>query len=34
MIVNHNFETITEGKVSKSVVIPPDEIEIYVKKTM
>lgn len=30
--VNHNFETITEGKVYKSGVIPPDEIEEYVKK--
>lgn len=32
MNVNHNFETITEGKVYKSGVIPPDEIEEYVKK--
>ena len=30
--INHNFETITEGKVFKSGVIPPDEIESYVKK--
>ena len=30
--INHNFETITEGKVYKSGVIPPDEIEQYVKK--
>jgi protein tyrosine phosphatase (PTP) superfamily phosphohydrolase (DUF442 family) len=30
--INHNFETITEGKVYKSGVIPPDEIEAYVKK--
>lgn len=30
--INHNFETITEGKVYKSGVIPPDEIETYVKK--
>ena len=30
--LNHNFETITEGKVYKSGVIPPDEIESYVKK--
>ena len=30
--INHNFETITEGKVYKSGVIPPDEIESYVKK--
>ena len=30
--INHNFETITEGKVYKSGVIPPDEIEEYVKK--
>lgn len=32
MHVNHNFETITEGKVYKSGVIPPDEIADYVKK--
>ncbi|MEO8234124.1 MAG: dual specificity protein phosphatase family protein [Flavobacterium sp.] len=32
MNINHNFETITEGKVFKSGVIPPDEIENYVKK--
>lgn len=32
MHINHNFETITEGKVYKSGVIPPDEIEEYVKK--
>ena len=30
--INHNFETITEGKVYKSGVIPPDEIEEYIKK--
>jgi protein tyrosine/serine phosphatase len=30
--INHNFETITEGKVYKSGVIPPDELETYVKK--
>lgn len=30
--INHNFETITEGKVYKSGVIPPDEIEDYVKE--
>ena len=30
--INHNFETITEGKVYKSGVIPPDELESYVKK--
>ncbi len=30
--INHNFETITEGKVYKSGVIPPDEIADYVKK--
>jgi protein tyrosine/serine phosphatase len=30
--INHNFMTITEGKVYKSGVIPPDEIESYVKK--
>ena len=30
--INHNFETITVGKVYKSGVIPPDEIESYVKK--
>ena len=32
MNINHNFETITEGKVYKSGVIPPAEIEEYVKK--
>jgi len=30
--INHNFETITDGKVYKSGVIPPDEIADYVKK--
>jgi protein tyrosine/serine phosphatase len=32
MNINHNFEIITDGKVYKSGVIPPDEIESYVKK--
>ena len=32
MNINHNFETITEEKVYKSGVIPPNEIEGYVKK--
>lgn len=32
MNINHNFETITEGKVYKSGVIPPDEIASYVKE--
>jgi predicted protein tyrosine phosphatase len=32
MNINHNFETITEGKVYKSGVIPPDEIADYVSK--
>jgi protein tyrosine/serine phosphatase len=32
MNINHNFETITEGKVYKSGVIPPDEIADYVKE--
>jgi protein tyrosine/serine phosphatase len=32
MNINHNFETITEGKVYKSGLIPPNEIESYVKK--
>lgn len=32
MHINHNFETITDGKVYKSGVIPPDEIADYVKK--
>lgn len=32
MHINHNFETIAEGKVYKSGVIPPDEIDDYVKK--
>jgi protein tyrosine/serine phosphatase len=30
--INHNFETITEGKVYKSGVIPPSEIADYVKE--
>lgn len=30
--MNHNFETVTEGKVYKSGVIPPDEIADYVAK--
>ena len=30
--INHNFTTITDGKVYKSGVIPPDEIADYVKK--
>lgn len=32
MNINHNFETISDGKVYKSGVIPPDEIPDYVKK--
>jgi predicted protein tyrosine phosphatase len=32
MNINHNFEIITEGKVYKSGVIPPDELESYVAK--
>ncbi len=32
MNINHNFETITEGKVYKSGVIPPDELQSYIKK--
>ena len=32
MNINHNFETITAGKVYKSGVIPPDQIADYVKK--
>lgn len=32
MNINHNFEIITEGKVYKSGMIPPNEIESYVKK--
>lgn len=32
MHIKHNFETITEGKVYKSGVIPPDEIKDYVKQ--
>lgn len=32
MNINHNFETITDGKVYKSGVIPPDELEDYIKK--
>ena len=30
--INHNFKAITEGKVYKSGVIPPNEIESYAKK--
>jgi len=29
--INHNFKTISEGKVYKSGVIPPDQIEDYIK---
>ncbi len=32
MNINHNFETITEGKVYKSGVIPPEQLEDYIKK--
>ena len=32
MNINHNFETISEGKVYKSGVIPPNEIADYIKK--
>lgn len=32
MNINHNFEIITEGKVYKSGVIPPNDIEGYVKE--
>ncbi len=30
--INHNFETISEKKVYKSGVIPPDELAEYIKK--
>ncbi len=30
--INHNFETITEGKVYKSGVIPPNQLPDYIKK--
>ena len=30
--INYNFKEITKGKVYKSGVIPPDEIESYTKK--
>lgn len=30
--INHNFEAITEGKVYKSGVIPPDQLESYIKE--
>ena len=32
MNINHDFETITEGKVYKSGVIPPDELKDYIVK--
>lgn len=32
MNINHNFETITEGKVYKSGVIPPEELPDYIKE--
>lgn len=32
MNINHNFETIAEGKVYKSGAIPPDEIADYINK--
>ena len=30
--INHNFETVVDGKVYKSGVLPPNEIADYVKK--
>lgn len=30
--INHNFKTITEGKVFKSGVIPPEDLESYIEK--
>jgi len=30
--INHNFKTISEGKVYKSGVIPPDQIADYIEK--
>ncbi len=30
--INHNFKTITEGKVFKSGVIPPEDLEGYIEK--
>ena len=30
--INHNFKAITEGKVYKSGVIPPDQLEGYIKE--
>ena len=30
--INHNFEIISENRVYKSGVIPPDELPKYVKK--
>jgi len=30
--INYNFETITEGKVFKSGVIPPEDLERYIEK--
>lgn len=32
MNINHNFETITKGKVYKSGVIPPNELASYIKE--
>ena len=32
MNINHNFETIDEGKVYKSGVIPPDELADYINE--
>ena len=32
MYINHNFETIEQGRVFKSGVLPPNEIADYVKK--
>ncbi len=32
MHINHNFETISEGKVYKSGVIPPEELADYINK--
>lgn len=30
--INHNFKAVTEGKVYKSGVIPPDELPEYIEK--
>jgi hypothetical protein len=34
MNINHNFETITEGKAATNAVVPPDEIAVTLRNTI